>query len=556
MASAAYSRRLKLLARERKPTKQDAKSVKSFSKIEPKKIGIGLVSACLLGLLTYASLSKFFDSEDLPNFTNTTTISVTDEAFAAPIDEREIGKKNETIESESGTVEEDDFVQEEEEITPSRESDSDSSSATKDSSDISATTSDEDIGIVEDSSKSNTSQIVQNFRTIKPESKINCDDKSIDEGFPYARPVFCEMTGDVRISPKNSSVFFVTSSEGIEEERRMYPYARNDDYLIPKVREVILKPVSADHETPSCTAIHDVPVVVFSVSGYTGNFFHDVADVLIPLFMTSRQFGGEVQFVVANYDKRFLRKYEPVLKKLSRYETINFDTNESVHCFRHAFLGLIRDRDLIINHHPTRNPRGYSMPDFTEFLRGAFSLRRAAPSVLGEQHRKRPRMLVISRTGTRKLTNIRQVAAMSEELGFEVIISEARADVRRFAQVVNYCDVLLAVHGAGLANEIFLPPGAVVIQIVPWGKMEWMAENFYGKPAREMKLKYLEYYIAKEESSLMKKYPRNHIVFRNPMAIHGQGWKALSEVIMAQDVKINLRRFRPTLLEAIDLLQE
>jgi hypothetical protein len=39
------------------------------------------------------------------------------------------------------------------------------------------------------------------------------------------------------------------------------------------------------------------------------------------------------------------------------------------------------------------------------------------------------------------------------------------------------------------------------------------------------------------------------------MAIHSQGWNALSEVIMKQDVRLNLRRFKPTLLQALDLLQ-
>jgi capsular polysaccharide biosynthesis protein len=115
--------------------------------------------------------------------------------------------------------------------------------------------------------------------------------------------------------------------------------------------------------------------------------------------------------------------------------------------------------------------------------------------------------------------------------------------------------VLLAVHGAGLTNQVFLPAQAVVIQIVPWGRMDWMATNFYGEPARGMNLRYLEYYISEEESSLIHMYPRDHMVFRDPLAIHSQGWNALSEVIMKQDVKLNLRRFRPTLLQALDLLQ-
>ena len=71
-----------------------------------------------------------------------------------------------------------------------------------------------------------------------------------------------------------------------------------------------------------------------------------------------------------------------------------------------------------------------------------------------------------------------------------------------------------------------------------------------------MGLRYLEYRIAGEESSLAGRYPRDHAVFRDPMAIHAQGWKALAEVVMTQDVSLDLDRFRPTLLRALDLLQD
>jgi len=70
-----------------------------------------------------------------------------------------------------------------------------------------------------------------------------------------------------------------------------------------------------------------------------------------------------------------------------------------------------------------------------------------------------------------------------------------------------------------------------------------------------MKLRYLEYHISEQESSLAQRYPRDHMVFKDPMEIHGQGWNELADIFMTLDVKLNLRRFRPTLLQALDLLQ-
>uniref|UniRef100_A0A453DIW3 Glycosyltransferase 61 catalytic domain-containing protein n=1 Tax=Aegilops tauschii subsp. strangulata TaxID=200361 RepID=A0A453DIW3_AEGTS len=104
----------------------------------------------------------------------------------------------------------------------------------------------------------------------------------------------------------------------------------------------------------------------------------------------------------------------------------------------------------------------------------------------------RPQMLIISRGGTRKLLNLEEVAAAATELGFNVTVAEAGADVAAFAALVNAADVLLAVHGAGLTNQIIQPTQAVVLQIVPWGNMDWMATNFYGQPARDMQLRYVD----------------------------------------------------------------
>lgn len=405
-------------------------------------------------------------------------------------------------------------------------------------------------------------QTVSESEAPKPKSKISCDDKSKDEGFPYARPIVCHLSGDVRVSPATSSVTLTMPlQQGEAAARRIRPYARRDDFLLPLVREVAITSAASEGDAPSCNVSHGVPAVIFSIGGYTGNFFHDMADVLVPLYLTTFHFKGKVQLFVANYKQWWIQKYKPVLRRLSHRAVVDFDSDGDVHCFDHVIVGLVRDRDLILGQHPTRNPKGYTMVDFTRFLRHAYGLRRDKPMVLGETSGKKPRMLIISRRRTRKLLNLRQVAAMARELGFEVVVSEAgvgggSGGVKRFASAVNSCDVLVGVHGAGLTNQAFLPRGGVVVQIVPWGRMEWMATNFYGAPAAAMELRYVEYHVAAEESSLARRYSREHAVFRDPMAIHGQGWKALADIVMTQDVKLNLRRFRPTLLRVLDLLQD
>uniref|UniRef100_A0A8I6X8V0 Glycosyltransferase 61 catalytic domain-containing protein n=1 Tax=Hordeum vulgare subsp. vulgare TaxID=112509 RepID=A0A8I6X8V0_HORVV len=271
-------------------------------------------------------------------------------------------------------------------------------------------------------------------------AKLSCDENGMDDGFPYARPSVCELSGDIRIRPKQKTMYLVNPSGagGFDEngEKQLRPYARKDDFLLPAMVE------------------------------------------------------GKVLLLITNYKPWWVQKYTPVLRKLSSYDPINFDADAGVHCFLAGYLGLYRNRDLIISLHPTRNPRNYTMVDDDRFIRSAYALRRDRPSVLGEVPGMRPQVLIISRGGTRKLLNLEEVAAAAEELGFNVTVAEAGADMPAFAALVNAADVLLAVHASGRTNQIFLPTQVVVLQIVPWGNMDWMATNFYGQPAREMQLRY------------------------------------------------------------------
>lgn len=102
-------------------------------------------------------------------------------------------------------------------------------------------------------------------------------------------------------------------------------------------------------------------------------------------------------------------------------------------------------------------------------LREAFGLERAAAVPGGDRWdiRRKPRLLIISRKNTRMFLNERAMVEMATSLGFDVRIGEpdVNTDVGQFARLVNSADVMLGVHGAGLTNMVFLPAGAVLIQV-------------------------------------------------------------------------------------------
>ncbi|XP_074581125.1 beta-1,2-xylosyltransferase XYXT1-like [Curcuma longa] len=399
--------------------------------------------------------------------------------------------------------------------------------------------------------------VVNSSRKTDPEesdSKPMCDTSS-------NRCDVCDVHGDIRIitgGKGSPSVLRVTASPSANRQSwQVKPYARKWDHgLTDIIKPVTVRSTSDRAAAPRCDVNHAAPAVVFSMGGYVGNHFHDFTDVLVPLFQTVRQFDGEVHLVVADLNRLWMiGKFGHYFRRLSRYDAIDLDNDARVHCFGRTIVGLRADQDLIID--PAKSPMGYTISNFLQFMRSTYGLNRDYALKLAAQPGKKPRLLLIARSRSRKFMNADDIAKLAEKLGFEVVVSEAAKDLVEFSKIVNSCDVMVGVHGAGLTNLVFLPTNAVVIQVVPFGRHEWIATTYFGKPAKAMELKYLEYTITADESTLTELYPRDDPVLTDPQSIHKLGWEKMGEIyLQKQNVRLDLDRFRPVLEKALELLRE
>ncbi|KAJ3699253.1 hypothetical protein LUZ61_002958 [Rhynchospora tenuis] len=313
----------------------------------------------------------------------------------------------------------------------------------------------------------------------------------------------------------------------------MKPYTcKGDSLVMEHVTAVTIKPLYASTEAPKCNIYHNITAIVFSKGIYAGiNFFHDFADVLVPLFITARQFEGEVQILMVDLQPNWIEKHKKFLSQISNYEIIDFNQENQVHCYPRVIVGLYSHGAFTMD--PSITPNNNSMVDFARLMRKAYSLERDFATNLVEDSKTKPRLLIIARNHTRKIINIDEVVAVVEEYGFEVAVNESSLDtnVEEFGRLVNSFDVIMGVHGAGLTNEVFLPTNAVLIQIVPLGNIHWIAFTDFGNPALNMKLKYVQYCISEEESTLIDLYPRDHAVFRDPESFLGKGWGAMAKAM-------------------------
>ncbi|CAO2180665.1 unnamed protein product [Urochloa humidicola] len=366
----------------------------------------------------------------------------------------------------------------------------------------------------------------------------------------------CDLDGDIRINGSALSVTFVPSTPSERREWKIRPYSRRTMSGIDRVTVTQLDSPQDAAAAPPCAVTHDAPAVLFALGGLTGNYWHDFSDVLVPLFAASRRYGGDVVFLVSNIQPWWLGKYEAVVRRLSRHDPVDLNRDTKVRCFRRLTVGLRLHKELTIV--PELSPDGYrlTMADFTAFLRDAYALPRAAPTSPNPE--RKPRLLLIQRPHYRRFENVPEIKKAAEAAGFEVAVASPRADapLEETARMVNSHDVLLGVHGAGLTNAVFLPAGGVVIQVVPYGKLERMARVDFGEPVADMGLKYLEYSVAAEESTLLEMLGREHPVIKDPEAVHRSGWDKVAEWYLGkQDVRIDVDRFKPTLAQAMEHLR-
>ncbi|GKG27858.1 O-linked-mannose beta-1,4-N-acetylglucosaminyltransferase 2-like protein, partial [Tanacetum coccineum] len=132
-------------------------------------------------------------------------------------------------------------------------------------------------------------------------------------------------------------------------------------------------------------------------------------------------------------------------------------------------IGLKSHKELGID--ASRLTNGYTMKDFREFLRSAYSLKRREMIKIKSEIDHRPCLMIISRKSTRRILNEESIVEMAQKIGYDIIMADVslKTNLSSFAQIVNSCDILMGVHGAGLTNMVFFPDHVVLVQVVPLG---------------------------------------------------------------------------------------
>ncbi|KAL2480668.1 Glycosyltransferase family 61 protein [Abeliophyllum distichum] len=268
-------------------------------------------------------------------------------------------------------------------------------------------------------------------------------------------------------------------------------------------------------------------------------------------------------------------KYGDILSQLSDFPAIDFSGDKRVHCFPEAIVGLrihdeltvdsslmegnktIRDfRDLLDRAYWPRI-RGLIREEEEDQAQSNMEKSALSPSsnnlietIKEKQESNRPKLVIVSRNGSRAITNEDLLVKMAEDIGFvvEILRPQRTTELAKTYRVLNSSDVMIGVHGAAMTHFLFMKPGSVFIQVIPLGT-DWAAETYYGEPAVKFGLRYIGYKILPKESSLYDDYDKNDPILIDPQSVNDKGWEFTKKIYLdRQTVRLNLGRFRKRLL--------
>ncbi|XP_027913036.1 alpha-1,3-arabinosyltransferase XAT3-like isoform X2 [Vigna unguiculata] len=378
-----------------------------------------------------------------------------------------------------------------------------------------------------------------------PPRQITCDRSH------YAYDI-CTIHVETTLNPTTSTFFIQhpTTVDPNQTATKIRPYPRKfDGPVMSRIKELT---ITAGTPTPSCHVKHEDPALVFSAGGYTGNFFHDFNDGFIPLFITLNSFfhDKDAVLVISKARDWWVNKYATLLREFSKHPIVDLDNDNKTHCFPDATLGLVSHGFMTIKPELMRNPK--SLHDFHAFLRKTYG---ANDNNVSSSSFPRPRLVLLNRSGGdgRLLLNMEEVKLEMQRVGFNVIVFEptATTPLSKAFEVVGSSHAMVGIHGAALTHSLFLKPGCVLIQVVPLG-LESVAEMCFGKVG-EMGLKYMEYRVRVEESSLVEKYDREDVMIKKQSDfVNGRAWNesTMNVYLKEQNLRLDLVRFRKYLKKA------
>lgn len=204
--------------------------------------------------------------------------------------------------------------------------------------------------------------------------------------------------------------------------------------------------MSFEYRRPVQHVCADTPVVVV---GGSPNYYHHLVDYMLRLFSVERGWGEAAVFLTSADTARFQPEMRDFFDLPAHRTLFSAGPTGVLHCSRVLLPGM-----------PVQNEGEVVNPGAIDRLRAFVRSKILAP--------RHPARLYVSRAkaARRRLREEDALWAQLEAEGFCRLFLEEMPFGDQVA-AFSGADVVVGVHGAGLANIVFAPPGARIVEIMP-----------------------------------------------------------------------------------------
>lgn len=231
-----------------------------------------------------------------------------------------------------------------------------------------------------------------------------------------------------------------------------------------------------EKSTKLFTSAIQVPNLTFALHRFhPDNLMHVFHDDLIPLFKTLEIFAPFFQWNIEDIQLIFIDKRSPGKYK-DLYETMfskkPFYRTKLPHkaiCFSKILMGLVKNTTwyqygFVRPQGPLEHQvNGFSLKTFIYFMRKKYSLEKN-PEILVESA-----VLLVRKLNRLILNEIELTYKLVHDLGLKVeVVSQETHSLVEIISKISTAGVLIGMHGSLLILSLFLPAGAMLLELFPY----------------------------------------------------------------------------------------
>lgn len=238
-------------------------------------------------------------------------------------------------------------------------------------------------------------------------------------------------------------------------------------------------PVNALESFPNITVFDDFSLIFHRFN--PENIMHVVHDDLLPLYHTMRQFSHSTLSVDLEFGLIMMEGWEEgsyiELYKLFTNKGLilkkDFGRTDNLTCFRHGIIGISKYTTWY--QYGFQEPQGALpyvaltgeyMRHFARFIRRRLGLENDLSNSSDSSY-----VVLCSREHNRLIINELDLSlAIASQLNKRVVrVGMATHSFKEQVQLIRRADALIGMHGSMLIMALFLPPGASLIELFPFG---------------------------------------------------------------------------------------